>query len=101
MKYIFQNIEKVRKEKGLKQAVVGEMLGVQQNTYSQYMTRSTDISFSRLSRIADILDVSVIDIITYPVKYVPIADKCQECTEKDLIIKNLTAYIEVLKRERK
>ena len=98
MENLFLNIETIRRKKGIKQTVIGEMLGVKQNTYSQYMTRSTDIPYSRLSQIADKLGVPVIDIITYPDKYVPETDKCQECVEKDLVIKNLTAYIEVLKK---
>lgn len=98
METILQNIEAIRKEKGITQEVIAEMLGKKQNTYSQYITRSTDIPFSRLSQIADKLNVRVIDIITYPKKYVPETEKCTGCKEKDLIIKNLTEYIEMLKK---
>jgi len=72
MENILKNIENVRREKGKKQAVVAEALGVSQSAYSNYITRNDDIPFKRLSRIADILDVRVIDIITYPKKYVDI-----------------------------
>ena len=70
MTNILENIEAIRKEKGLKQAVVGAILGVSQSGYSNYITRNSDIYYDRLSRIADALDVRVIDIITYPKKYI-------------------------------
>ncbi|MDR1683384.1 MAG: helix-turn-helix domain-containing protein [Candidatus Symbiothrix sp.] len=35
---ILEKIETIRKEKGIKQSVIAEQLGVKQNTYSQYMT---------------------------------------------------------------
>ena len=100
MKELFQNIEKIRKEKGVKQTVMGDMLGIKQHTYSQYMTRSTDIPYSRLSQIADKLNVSVIDIITYPVKYVPETDQCSTCKEYQKTIENLNEYIEILKKKK-
>ncbi len=100
MKALLLNIEAIRKEKAIKQTVIAEMLGVKQNTYSQYITRSEDIKYSRLSQIADKLGVSVIDIITYPVKYVPEVDKCEGCRDKEKIIKNLNKYIEVLEKKK-
>lgn len=97
MKEILKNIEHIRKEKGFKQAVLAEMLGVKQNTYSQYITRNDDIKLSLLSQISDKLGISVIDIITYPDKYVPETDRCTQCKTKDEIIKNLNEYISILK----
>ena len=67
---ILENIEALRKEKKLKQAVVAAELGVKQPAYSNYITRNNDIAFGKLSRIADILGEPVINIITYPKKYV-------------------------------
>jgi len=99
MEDILKNIEAIRKEKGIKQAVIAEMLGVGQSAYSNYVNRNNDIPYSRLSQIANILQVSTVDIITHPVKYVPETDKCSSCKEKDLIIKNLNEYMEILKEK--
>jgi transcriptional regulator with XRE-family HTH domain len=96
MENILLNIEAIRKEKRVKQEVIAERLGVNQNTYSQYITRNQDIKFGLLSRIADKLEVSVIDIITYPEKYVPETNYCVKCSDKDEIIKNLNEYIKIL-----
>ncbi|MDR2004363.1 MAG: helix-turn-helix transcriptional regulator [Prevotella sp.] len=66
MSNILQNIEAIRKKKGIKQAVIAEALGVKQPAYSNYITRNDDIYFNRLSQISNVLNVSVIDIIIYP-----------------------------------
>ena len=70
MKSILENIEEIRRKKGLKQAVVGKALGVSQSGYSNYITRNNDITYGKLSQIADVLGVSVIDIIAYPKTYI-------------------------------
>lgn len=100
MDYILNNIEAIRKEKGYKQEFMAQKMGVKQNTYSTYISAGSDIPFSRLSVIADIFEMPIIDIITYPEKYVPISiakKECEKCTEKDRAIKNLNDYIEILK----
>jgi transcriptional regulator with XRE-family HTH domain len=96
---ILENIEKIRKEKRVNQDVIAEQLGVKQPAYSNYINRSNDIWFNKLSQIANILGVRVIDIITYPEKYVPFTEQCANCKEKDKIIKNLNKYIETLERK--
>ena len=101
MESILKQIELIRKEKGVKQTVIAERLGIKQNTYSNYINRSGDIPYSRLSQIADKLGVSVIDIITYPVKYVPEVKNCENCQEKNETIKNLNNYIKVLENKKK
>ena len=101
MEFILKQIELIRKEKGIKQAVIAEQLGVKQNTYSNYMNRSSDIPYSRLSQIADKLKMSVVDVITYPVKYVPESAQCEECQQLKLEIKQLSEYIEILKKNKK
>jgi transcriptional regulator with XRE-family HTH domain len=97
---ILESIESIRKEKGVKQSVIAEALGVKQPAYSNYITRSDDIYFNRLSQIANVLGVSVVDIITYPEKYVPETDFCSKCREKDDIIKNLNEYIKMLTKKK-
>lgn len=104
MKTIQEQIEQIRKDKGLKQSYVANKLGISQSTYSQYFTRNTDIRFSLVSQICDILGVSIVDAITYPIKYVQLDEVpkvCAECKKKDLIIENLNNYIEILKNQRK
>ena len=101
MEYIFRNIEAIRKEKGIKQIVIAELMGVTQSAYSNYVNRNDDISFSRLTQIANIFKMSVIDVITYPEKYVPETTYCEECKNLKLEVRQLSEYIEILKGKRK
>jgi transcriptional regulator with XRE-family HTH domain len=100
---ILENIEAIRKERGIKQSVIAEQLGVKQPAYSNYINRSTDIWFSKLSQIANIFEMPVIDIITYPQKYVIETAQiaCKDCEQKDLTIKNLNNYIKILESKMK
>lgn len=69
MNKILENIETIRKEKGIKQSELAERLGISQPSYSRYFTEADDMKLSMLQHIAGILDVSLVDIITYPDKY--------------------------------
>jgi len=102
MQKILENIEVIRKKKGLKQELLAEKLGVKQNTYSNYINRSKDIYLGKLSQIADILECSVVDIITYPEEYIPKSSvkSCERCKELDRAVKNLNDYIEILKTKK-
>ena len=78
MENILKNIEEIRRKKGVKQSVIAQALGVTQSAYSNYITRSSDIYYNRLSQIANVLGVPVIDIITYPKEYVDKNSICEE-----------------------
>lgn len=101
MENILKNIESIRKEKRIKQEVIAAELGIKQSSYSSFITRESDITFSRLSRIGDILGVSTIDIITYPEHYIPESEvkRCTDCIEKDKTIMHLNKYIEILEQK--
>ena len=100
MENIFKNIEAIRRKKGLKQELIAKELGVTQSAYSNYMNRNDDIPLRRLSRIANILNVDVIDIIKWPIKYLPEEKNCQFCSEKDKIIENLNLLIDEFKKKK-
>ena len=99
---IIKNIEEIRKKKGIKQAEMGRRLGVSQTGYSNYVNRSADMPFSRVAAIADALGVTLIDLITWPDKYVLKTDTeetCAECKQKDEVIENLNLLIRKLKQK--
>ena len=102
MKSILKNIETIRKENHIKQEVIASELGIKQSSYSSFINRDSDITIGRLSRISNILGVSVVDIITFPEKYVPESSvhQCAECAEKDKTIQHLNKYIEVLENRK-
>ena len=101
---IIKNIEEIRQEKGIKQSEMGQKLGTTQSGYSNFVNRNSDMPFSRITQIADILGVSVVDIVTWPDKYVPadsVAPECEKCKEKDEIIANLNELLSVYKQKLK
>ena len=102
MENILKNIEAIRKDKHIKQEVVAAELGIKQSSYSSYITRGSDITFSRLEKISEILGVSVIDLIGWPERYVAassVVDCANDC-EKDATIAHLNKYIELLEKDR-
>lgn len=99
MEKIAKNIEAIREEKGLKQSEMAEKLKISQAGYSNIIHRGKSLTLSKLSQICDIMGVSVIDVLTYPEKYIPessVPKVCTKCVEKDKIISNLNNYIETL-----
>ena len=56
---IFEAIRTLREERGLSQAQVAAILGVAQNTYSQYETGKIEWTAPVLLRLADYYQVSV------------------------------------------
>lgn len=104
MKTIQEQLEYVRKEKGFTQMYIANKLGITQSAYSNYFTRNVEMRYSLVSQICDAMGMSVVDVITYPEKYVPLSEiknECSECKKKDLIIENLNNYIELLKKQKK
>ena len=97
-----KNIEEIRKDKHIKQEVIAAELGIKQSSYSSYITRGSDITFSRLEKISEILGLSVIDLIGWPERYVSVSSvvDCGSNCEKDVTIANLNKYIELLEKDR-
>ena len=103
MENILKNIEAIRKEKHIRQEEVAARLGIKQSSYSSYINRESDITFSRLSQISAVLGVSVIDLIGWPDRYVVASsgEDCEECHDKDATIAHLNKYIELLEERLK
>jgi len=72
MDSILKNIEAVRKAKHIKQEQIAAELGIKQSSYSSFITRESDITYS----------------------------ECADCKAKDAIIANLNKYIELLEKDR-
>lgn len=53
------NIKRLRKNKGLKQQEIAELLGVKRNTYSDWENGKTEPSFDNLFKLADFFDISL------------------------------------------
>lgn len=104
MNKILENLEAIRIEKGLKQEFVAQKVGISQQAYSRYFTDQDDMKVSRLQQICSALDVSLVDVVTWPDHYVPeseAAPHCEECQKKDLIIDNLNELLTIYKQKLK
>ena len=96
METISKKLKAICKENGVKQEVIAKELGITQGTLSGKLSNGDDIKYSLLLEISNITKIPIIDIITYPEKYIPKQSQCEKCEEKDEIIRNLNNYIKTL-----
>lgn len=100
MENLAENIRSIIKWKGTTQEVVAQKLGIKQGTLSQKIGQNGGIKFKTLSDISNILNVRVIDIITYPDIYEKKEETCENCKQLRIEIKHLNEYIELLKTKK-
>ncbi|WP_281238135.1 helix-turn-helix domain-containing protein [Flavobacterium praedii] len=67
---ILKNILEIRTKQRFTQNYLGELLGIDGATYSRIEKGGIALSYSKLAEIAKALNVSAIDIITYPKIYI-------------------------------
>lgn len=70
MKDILKNIREKRVELNYSQEYMADELDMTQAAYSNWEKGARELTYNNLLRIADVFGCSVIDIITYPKKYV-------------------------------
>ena len=95
MESISDKIKRICKENGVKQEVIASELGITQGTLAGKLANNDNIKYKLLLDIANTLEMSVIDIITYPDKYIK-QSVCKECKKKSDTIDNLNKYIRIL-----
>ena len=76
-KDILSNIIKIRLEKNFTQSYMADCINVDHTSYSKLETGKVQLTFERLEKIASFFNMEIIDIITYPEKYVPV-DTCKK-----------------------
>lgn len=69
MNNILENIDLIRRTKGYSQEYIASKIGMKQAGFSLIMSGERELKYSTLLQIANVLQISVIDIITYPEKY--------------------------------
>jgi transcriptional regulator with XRE-family HTH domain len=103
------NIRKIRELKNFKQESIAKSLNITTQGYSKIERNETDITFSKLIKIAEILEVEISDIINFNEKTYLIQNQsntnndkviiCHHYHEKNMIdekINNLLCRIDVL-----
>lgn len=67
---IIRNIKNIRLEKGVNQEVIANELGFDIANWSRIENGKQELKVGQLEKIAKVLQVEVIDLFTYPKKYV-------------------------------
>ena len=69
---VIENIRTIRLEKGIPQKAIADSLSVDDSVISNIENGKRELKVSELEIIARCLGVEVIDLFTYPDKYVPV-----------------------------
>lgn len=67
---VIENIKAIRKEKGITQQVIADALNYDIANWSRVENDKQDLRVNQLADIANVLSVRVIDLFTYPQKFV-------------------------------
>lgn len=68
---VVERIRKIMRDRGLKQAAIAEYAGVDPSQMYKVLKGDVQISLWQLSNLASGLGMELIDLFTYPEKYVP------------------------------
>ena len=75
---IVENIKALRTEKGIPQKVLADALNVDIAVISNIENGKRELKVSELEIISNTLEVEIIDLFTYPEKYVKLTDASEE-----------------------
>ncbi len=81
------NIKEIRLQKSINQQVIADALNVDVASVSNLENGKREIRFREIEKIANVLGVSVVDLITYPKKYVEVKENEDQDVEAVLMIK--------------
>lgn len=84
---IIQNIIKIRNSKGVTKRSVAEALNINEASYGRIESQKVALSYRQLAAIASFFDMSIIDVIGYPYKYVKMEKEGEDPVEAVLQIK--------------
>jgi len=70
MKNVLENIKTIRELRGYTQDYLAELMGITQSAYARFERGATKTDLKTISLFAEALEMNIIDIITYPDKYV-------------------------------
>jgi transcriptional regulator with XRE-family HTH domain len=94
---ILENILKIRKQKGFSQDFLASQIGMKQAGYGLIEQGKRSLEYNVLLRIAVAFEMDVVDIITYPERYI---DSAVIIKDVDSIEEKVMLQIE-LKKEKK
>lgn len=80
IKFIIMKVKlkEIRESKGLSTYQVAEKMNITQSSYSRLERGSTKIDLERLELFAEVLGMSLIDVLAYPEHYINVKDIAKE-----------------------
>ena len=84
---IAKNIKEIRTQKSINQQVIADALHVDVASVSNLEKGKREVRFREIEKIVNVLGVSLVDLITYPKKYVEVKDDEDKDVEAVLMIK--------------
>lgn len=82
-----ENVVKILRDRNLSQAVMAEYAGTSPSQFSKILSGQVKLTLEHIANIASALEMSEIDIITYPEVYVKKSEAAQEPVEAIIQIK--------------
>ena len=83
MKNITENIRTLRESEGYTQEYMAELMGMTQSAYARFERGATKTDLKTVSMAAQIFKIGLVDVITYPEKYINIKDAAKEIPTSD------------------
>ena len=75
-------IKQIRENAGLSQEKMAEKMNITQSSYARFVLSKSKSDLNRIESFANALGMSVIDVITYPEKYINTKDVNEELNKK-------------------
>jgi len=83
MKNIIENIRDLRESKGYSQDCMAELMGITQSAYARFERGAIKTDLKTVSLAAKVLEVTLVDVITYPEKYINSKDVAKEVSTSE------------------
>ncbi len=99
-----KNITAIIEDRGILKKNVAIDTNVNDSAISNWLHSKGQPTIRKTLEICEALGISIVDVFTYPEKYVPISQinpPCEECKKKDEIIDNLNELLRRYKQDSK
>lgn len=99
-----KNLKSLIDECGYSQKEIAFGVGMSESSLSNWFKDSSLPTLKKTLEICEVAHINIIDVFTYPEKYVPedqANPTCEDCKRKDEIIDNLNELLRKYKQEKK
>ena len=67
-------IKTIREKRGFSQELMADKMKISQSAYARFELSKTKIDLKRLEAFAKVVDMTIVDIMTYPKRYINVRD---------------------------